>query len=75
MESETLPMFAAIRAAGAFTFDNRRAIAQGLTFRPLAETIRDTLKWDAAHGRPKAGFQPEQEAALLQKWHARQNNL
>jgi 2'-hydroxyisoflavone reductase len=32
-------------AGGIFYADNRRAIEQGLTFRPLAETIRDTLQW------------------------------
>jgi 2'-hydroxyisoflavone reductase len=32
-------------AGGIFYADNRRAIEQGLTFRPLAQTIRDTLQW------------------------------
>jgi 2'-hydroxyisoflavone reductase len=32
-------------AGGIFYADNRRAIEQGLTFRPLAQTVRDTLGW------------------------------
>ena len=30
--------------------DNRRAIAAGLTFRPVTETIRATLAWDSRDG-------------------------
>jgi 2'-hydroxyisoflavone reductase len=44
----------------------------GLTFRPLADIIRDTLAWDAAHPRDlerRAGLKPEREAQLLQAWH------
>lgn len=33
---------------GMLLADNRRAIAAGLTFRPIAETIRATLEWDRA---------------------------
>jgi 2'-hydroxyisoflavone reductase len=52
--------------------DCRKAIKQGLQFRPLAETIRDTLVWHAT--RPadyalKVGPKPETEAELLKKWH------
>ena len=32
-------------AGGIFYADNGHAIEQGLTFRPLAQTIRDTLQW------------------------------
>jgi 2'-hydroxyisoflavone reductase len=50
-----------------------RAWAAGLTFRPLAETVRDTLDWLAT--RPagydwKAGLTPEREAEALKAWHA-----
>lgn len=49
-----------------------RALAAGLTLRPLEETIGDTLAWDAT--RPpdtprKAGLSGEREAALLAAWH------
>jgi len=51
--------------------DCRRGIKQGLRFRPLAETIRDTLAWHAT--RPadyalKVGPKPEMEIELLKKW-------
>ena len=35
---------------GMLLTDNRRAVAAGLTFRPLADTIRATLEWDRAEG-------------------------
>jgi 2'-hydroxyisoflavone reductase len=52
-----------------------KAIAAGLTFRPLAQTIRDTLAWDAARPHddpPRAGISREREAELLRGWHARE---
>lgn len=50
-----------------------RALAAGLTFRPLAETARDTLAWHRASGSPelKAGLARERERALLAKWRGR----
>ena len=55
--------------AGFAHVDVSKAIAAGLTFRPLAETVRDTLAWAAA--RPadhewRAGLTPERERELLQ---------
>lgn len=50
-----------------------RAVGAGLAFRPLAETVRDTLAWDAARPRGtvwQAGLQPEREAAALARWRA-----
>jgi 2'-hydroxyisoflavone reductase len=50
-----------------------KAIAAGLTFRPLAGTIRDTLAWDAtlpADRELRAGLKPEREAELLAAWRA-----
>ncbi len=46
----------------------QKAFAVGLTFRPLAETVRDTLAWDAT--RPpdlerRAGLKSEREAHFL----------
>jgi 2'-hydroxyisoflavone reductase len=35
---------------GMMLTDSRRAVAAGLTCRPLADTIRDTLAWDRAEG-------------------------
>lgn len=54
--------------------DVGKAIEAGLTFRPLADTIRDTLAWDAT--RPAAverrnGIRPAREAEWLAAWHRR----
>lgn len=53
--------------------DNRRAIAAGATYRPIADTIRATVDW--ASKRPadyqwRAGLTAEREAELLAKWKA-----
>jgi 2'-hydroxyisoflavone reductase len=55
---------------------NDRAVAAGLTFRPIATTARDTLAWWAtvpAERRANARFAitPERETAALAAWHAR----
>lgn len=54
--------------AGFSKVDVSKAIAAGLTFRPLAETVRDTLAWasDRGPGYPwRAGLTEEREAELL----------
>lgn len=48
-----------------------KALHAGLTFRPLATTLQDTLAWDAT--RPldtprQAGLAPEREQAVLAAW-------
>jgi len=57
----------------AHLFDTSRAVANGLTFRSLTDTIADTLAWDRERGVPelKAGLSPEREAELLAAWDAR----
>jgi 2'-hydroxyisoflavone reductase len=52
--------------AGLLEADASRAIAAGLTFRPLEETIRGTL--EGAGLTDAAGLKPEREAALLDEW-------
>ena len=58
---------------GMLEVDSSRAIEAGLTFRPVVETARDTLKWDGSRGdyEPEAGMAPEREAELLSEWRAR----
>jgi 2'-hydroxyisoflavone reductase len=41
------------------------AVAAGLTFRPLAETARDTYEWDRAQPGDRPTLTREQEAAIL----------
>ncbi len=51
---------------------NDRAMAAGLTFRPIADTAKDMIAnlEQAPEAWQRAGFDPETEAAMLQKWHA-----
>lgn len=58
-------------AIGFNTVNCQKAIGAGLTFRPLLETVRDTLAW--ANGRSadyqwRNGMKAERETALLQEW-------
>jgi 2'-hydroxyisoflavone reductase len=50
--------------------DITKAIQAGLTFRPLSETIADTLAWDLSRpdGKTQAGLEKEKEKKLLQIW-------
>ena len=55
--------------------DVSRAVAAGMTFRPLAVTVRDTLDWDRTRPASEreqrgAGMSREKERALLEAWHA-----
>ena len=65
---------------GGYPFvDARKAIAAGLTFRPIGETIRDELDLGASIdaetavgfgiSRLPAGLLPRRERALLEDWH------
>jgi 2'-hydroxyisoflavone reductase len=50
-----------------------RALAKGLTFRPLGETARDTLAWfkslpQERQSKLRAGLTPEREAEVLAAW-------
>src|SRR6266536_3032090 len=54
-----------------------RALAKGLTFRPLAETARDTLAWfkslpQERRSKLRAGLTPEREADVLAAWKKKQ---
>ncbi|MDH5605255.1 MAG: epimerase [Anaerolineae bacterium] len=67
-----LPMWdAGPEHAGIRFLRSERAVKAGLTFRPITETIRDTLAWHAGRGEDyelKAGLTPERERELLQAW-------
>ena len=60
---------------GMMSVKNEKAIAAGLTFRPLADTVRDTLAWwpsvpQARREKPRFAISPESEAKALADWHA-----
>ncbi len=52
-----------------------KAVAEGLTFRPVGVTARDTVDWYQAtpeEERPRGRvLSPEREAEVLRAWHAR----
>lgn len=61
--------------AGFSAYDCTKAISAGLSFRPLAETARDTLEWwkslPEEERSLRTGLDPEKEARILRAWHAR----
>jgi len=72
-----LPLYVPEAYIGFRTINCRKALDDGLTFRPLAETIHDTLvwkgndaigAWQGKGGATKVGLKPAQEQEVLQKW-------
>lgn len=64
-----LPLWQPEKEEGVDAVRNDKAVAVGLTFRPLAETVRDTLAWasEAPEERASSRLTPEKEAELLRK--------
>jgi 2'-hydroxyisoflavone reductase len=62
-----LPLWLAM--AGAMEANVERALAAGLTFRPLEETARGAL--EDAETTDVAGLTSTREAELLAAWHGR----
>jgi 2'-hydroxyisoflavone reductase len=63
-------------AGGVGRVSNARALARGLTFRPLEDTARDTLAWfktqpPERQEKLRAGISAERERELLAAWHQR----
>ena len=55
---------------GFYALDVSNAVNQGLRFRPLETTVRDTFAWDKTRGGEpmKSGLTFERETALLDEW-------
>jgi 2'-hydroxyisoflavone reductase len=69
-----LPEDAAPHLKGFMFVSPRKAIAEGLMFRPVGDTIRDTLVWYRtrhANEALKAGLNSDKERALLAQLHSR----
>ena len=64
--------------AGIGTRSNKRAVAAGMTFRPIADTARDTLVWlttlDEEHRAQfrSSGIARDRELAVIAAWRAKQ---
>ena len=53
---------------GFMDVDSSRAVAAGLTCRPVIDTLRDTLAWDVARGGPaEPGLSAAEEVRLLRE--------
>jgi 2'-hydroxyisoflavone reductase len=79
-----LPFWVPAEMEGIFRVKVDRAVAAGLAYRPLAETVRDTLAWLAAtpptgegerSGLVQSGLSPEREAAVLAAWRQQSNGV
>lgn len=71
-----LPLWMPVAEAAWEMVSIRKALEAGLKFRPLAETVHDTLKWDCtrpAEAPRRNGMAPEREAVLLNKYRDRDN--
>ncbi len=67
-----LPLWIPDQHGGLTVYSRDKAIADGLTFRPLAETIADTLAWQATRSADyqwRGGLKSERETELLRLWH------
>jgi 2'-hydroxyisoflavone reductase len=75
-----LPLWLAGEEAPFLQADVSRAVAAGLRFRPVAETVAETLAWARETRAPlvaetgrlgTAGMRPEREAELVGAWQSR----
>lgn len=57
-------------SVGDNTRDVSATLRAGLTLRPLAETVRDTLLWLSAASGPITGLTIDEERDVLDRWHA-----
>lgn len=66
-----LPLWLPEDYLGFFAVADGKALSKGLTFRPLAETVRDTLEWvreTSFESTWEVGLDPEIERDLLDRW-------
>jgi hypothetical protein len=67
-----MPEEAAPHFKGFMFINCDKAVRAGLSFRPLSDTIKDTLAWRATNHlneELKAGMDADKEQTLLRKWH------
>ena len=69
-----LPLWVPEEYTGFNTVNSNRAQEAGLSYRPLQETVADTLAWEQTRSEDyswRGGLKPNREAELLQMWHSR----
>jgi 2'-hydroxyisoflavone reductase len=68
-----IPLYATPEDREVMRADPAKSLAAGLTLRPLADTIRDTVAWDRGRGLPplRDALPDGRQAELLAAWHAR----
>lgn len=67
-----VPLWVPQEMAGFSTINCDKAQAEGLTYRPLEETVADTLAWAKTRSddyQLRTGLSAKREAELLQLWH------
>ncbi len=76
VDGAQLPLWSEGTPELALAMGTARAEATGLTHRPFAEIVRDTLAWAEAHPdqatNARVGLSPEREQELLTAWSATQ---
>jgi 2'-hydroxyisoflavone reductase len=72
VDGAQLPLWAEGGTENALAMSPARAEAAGLTHRPMADVVRDTLAWARANPdqstNPRTGITPEREQELLSGW-------
>ena len=61
---------------GQMSINNHHAVSAGLKFRPIGETVKDTLAWwqslpQERKDKNRFVLKPEREAEILAAWKAR----
>jgi 2'-hydroxyisoflavone reductase len=69
-----MPVWIPSTGEGRRGVSNAKAVALGMTFRPVEETVRDTLAWWKAQpperqAKLRAGLSAEREREVLAAWH------
>ncbi len=76
MPWQDMPAWIPRNEKGPYGFSNKKAVAAGLNFRPIAETCRDTLAWwkglpEERRNKPKWTMTAAREEEVLKAWRAR----
>jgi 2'-hydroxyisoflavone reductase len=72
-----MPVWVPVSAGHMSEISVKKAVGAGLTYRPIAETVKDTLAWwqnePKARQNLKTGLPAKREQDVLAAWHARES--